>query len=57
MKKQVDDITKEVKDYLTFIEEDSEQESLSMKGEKKANVSRDEIDNHLIQTVLQEYFP
>lgn len=60
MKKQVDNITKEVKEYLAFIEADIQEDSLSAKTvrmEKKAKISKDEEENHLIQSVLQEYFP
>lgn len=57
IKKQVDDITKEVKAYLTFIEEDIEQEPQKAKKQKTVKVSKDEVENHLIQTVLKEYFP
>ena len=60
MKKQVDEITKEVKEYLAFIEADIQEDSLSKRAvrmEKKAKISKDEAENHLIQSVLQEYFP
>lgn len=57
IKKQVDTITKEVKAYLTFIEEDVEQEKKLEKGENTRKISKDEVENRLIQAVLKEYFP
>ena len=57
IKKQVDNITKEVKAYLSFIEEDIGQEVQSVKKERTMKISKDEAENHLIQAVLKEYFP
>lgn len=61
MKKQVDEITKEVKAYLTFIEtevkEETKEEPIFGKTEKTVKISKDEAENRLIQAVLQEYFP
>ncbi|MBQ6843079.1 MAG: hypothetical protein IJO60_00415 [Agathobacter sp.] len=57
LKKQVDSITKEVKDYLTFIEEETELEELPKNQESMIKISKDERENHLIQAVLGEYFP
>lgn len=71
MKKQVDEITKEVKSYLSFIEDDivqekiqeenlkknSKEDKLDIKTEKNGKISKDEAENRLIQAVLQEYFP
>lgn len=58
MKKQVDEITKEVTNYISYITEDMEEEgkkedvsSISMK--KKQN---EDAQNRLIQEVLGEYF-
>lgn len=56
LKKQVDNIIKEVKAYLTFIEEEAELEDLSQ-PQKNVKISKEEAENHLIQSVLQEYFP
>ena len=57
IKKQIDDITKEVKDYISFIEEDIEQETLSAAKKNTIKQSKDEEENHIIQAVLKEYFP
>jgi len=57
LKKQVDSITKEVKAYLTFIEEEAELEELPKNQESMIKISKDERENHLIQAVLGEYFP
>lgn len=57
LKKQVDEITKEVKAYLAFIEEESELEESPVCFQKEIKISKDEAENHLIQAVLQEYFP
>ena len=57
VKKQIDGIMKEVKAYLNFLEEDTEQEIQQEKGEKTRKISKDEVENRLIQAVLKEYFP
>ena len=60
IKKQIDTITKEVTQYLVFLEEDMEEETFiknSESGEYKAEISQEEAQNHLIQAVLKEYFP
>ena len=57
MKKQIDMIMKEVKAYLTFLEEDTQQEVQQVKREKTRKISKDEVENRLIQAVLKEYFP
>lgn len=55
LKKQVDNIVKEVKAYLTFIEEEELEEVAPI--QKNVKISKEEAENHLIQSVLQEYFP
>ncbi len=70
MQKQIDEITKEVKAYLNFIEEEAEetpQEQIVLnkiqyeKMEKSAfsdrKQSQEEQQTRLIQEVLGEYFP
>ena len=57
MKKQVDDITKEVHAYLSFLENDVEKEIAETKLEAVQKIGKDEAENRLIQAVLQEYFP
>jgi predicted PurR-regulated permease PerM len=57
LKKQVDTITKEVKAYLAFIEEEVESESVPENQKNIAKISKEEMENQVIQAVLQEYFP
>ena len=57
VKKQVDDITKEVKAYLDFVEEDVQQESIQNNRKTIERKANDEDENRLIQAVLKEYFP
>lgn len=69
MKKQVDEVTKEVMNYISYITEDMEeeniQEPISVKKENKneekyvkslSKKEKDEAQNRLIQAVLGEYF-
>lgn len=57
VKKQLDNITKEVKEYLIFIEEDIGQDAQKETENLSSKPSKDEVQNRLIQAVLQEYFP
>ena len=60
IKKQIDTITKEVTQYLTFLEEDMEEDTIiknSESGGNKVKLSKEEAHNYLIQAVLKEYFP
>ena len=66
MKKQVDKITKEVMNYISYITEDMEEEilqdtSLARKekslGKELGKKEQEEAQNRLIQAVLGEYFP
>lgn len=63
MKKQVEDVIKEVKNYITFVteEEDVTEVKDSAKREKavrsiEMGEDRDALENKLIQSVLGEYF-
>ena len=56
IKEQIDQITKEVKDYLKFIEEDISQEDKIIK-EKQSEKKKEDVQNYIIQSVLKEYFP
>ena len=60
MKKQMDDITKEVMNYISYIteeiEEENAKESMS-KGRKIGQKEREEAQNRLIQAVLGDFFP
>ena len=58
IKKQIDNITKEINDYLTYIaNEESENINSEMIFEKKEKNMRESAQNQLIQSVLSEYFP
>ena len=56
MKKQVDDITKEVTNYISYITQEIEEESVP-KGRKTSQKEKEEAQNHLIQAVLGDFFP
>lgn len=69
MKKQVDEITKEVINYISYITADMEeeiiQEPISVKKEPKkeekttkklSRNEKEEAENRLIEAVLSEYF-
>ena len=51
MKKQVDEIIREVKDYVSYITESEETIKIEERTGKEA------VQNQLIQAVLGEYFP
>jgi hypothetical protein len=53
LKKQTDDIIKEVKNYLDCVLEEPEEPVHN----KKVNSDKDERQNRIIQAVLGEYFP
>lgn len=53
LKKQTDDIVKEVKSYLDFILEDVQ----IAETKKVKDTGREELSNTIIQSVLKEYFP
>lgn len=55
MKKQVDEIVREVNAYITYITEDVDEGARSEK--RKENKQQEEHQNQLIQAVLGEYFP
>lgn len=60
MKKQVDKITQEVMQYISYVTEDLETEKEENKPyvtPKQAQNKKEEVQNHLIQAVLGEYFP
>lgn len=62
MKKQVDDVIKEIHGYITFVTEEVEEEipvrkeTPSKSSLGKSKESQDELQNKLIQSVLGEYF-
>ena len=59
MKKQIDEIVKEVTNYLSYITEETEEEL--EKEKQMINTSqikeKEEAQSRLIQAVLGEYFP
>lgn len=59
MKKQIDNITKEVSQYISFITDDIEEEQkIEMSvSPKLVEKKPEEAQNRLIQAVLGEYFP
>lgn len=57
MKKQVDMVTKEVMNYISYVTEDIEKEKDEEKLPQKHTKKEDEeAQNRLIQAVLGEYF-
>ncbi|MBQ8626449.1 MAG: hypothetical protein IJ419_09855 [Agathobacter sp.] len=68
LKKQTDDIVKEVKAYVAYITEEVEEESTEQNirlqkqafpagGKIQGIPSKEETQSHIIQAVLGEYFP
>lgn len=69
MKKQIDDITKEVMNYISYVTEDLEGEISVDRGsennskrtteikKKNAKIEKEDAQNQLIQAILGEYFP
>ena len=63
LKKQIRGVIKEVTDYLNYItaeETPSEQEEIQpypTGKNRRQSMAKEEAQNRLIQTVLQEYFP
>lgn len=56
LKKQTDDIVKEVKSYLECVLEDSG-EAVSEEVHKETFQAKEEQQNRIIQAVLGEFFP
>lgn len=58
MKKQMDKVTQEVMQYISYVTEDMEEDVfLETKEEKICKTEREEAQNRLIQAVLGEFFP
>ena len=57
LKAQVDEITKEVKDYISFIIEDEDSSEADTPKDLRDVKSGDAIQSSLIQSVLGEFFP
>lgn len=57
VKRQIDQIIKEVREYLNFIEEDIHQEEEKTIKENIPQKKKDDAQNYIIQAVLKEYFP
>ena len=58
MKAQVDEVTQEVRKYISFIleEEENTKEKVPKNQEKKEKISIDEANNSWIQSVLGDFF-
>ena len=64
MKKQVDEITQEVTNYISYITEEMQEEleepqqekNIISKPNRTEKMEQDEAQNRLIQAVLGEYF-
>lgn len=62
IKKQVEDVIKEIQGYIAFVTEEIEEEEPARKEVQpkvvigKSKESQDELQNKLIQSVLGEYF-
>ena len=62
MKKQVDDVVKEILSYISFVTEEPQEEMQEKLESEPSMISRkkkenqDELQNKLIQSVLGEYF-
>ena len=63
IKKQLDEITKEVSNYISYVTEDMMEETQelstkeSVERHRQKKVDKEEVQNSLIQAVLGEYFP
>ena len=58
MKKQIDNITKEVYQYISFVTDDIEEQKIEMSvSPKLVEKKPEEAQNRLIQAGLGEYFP
>ena len=59
IKKQIDKITKEVTNYISYITEETEAEFVEEEQVHKWERAKEkeEVQNRLIQEVLSEYFP
>lgn len=59
MKKQIDEIVKEVTNYLSYVTEETEEEQEIETSVIKASQikEKEEAQSRLIQAVLGEYFP
>ena len=60
LKTKVDDITKEVENYIAFLTEDVSEERIQTESKQRKiskSVQMEESKNQLIQAVLKEYFP
>lgn len=59
MKKQIDEITREVMNYISFVTKEEEEETVESSEIRKATYKKEveEAKNRLIEAVLGEYFP
>lgn len=57
MKKEMDKVGEQVKNYLNIVLENDEEDVSETDDIKMKNLRRDEEENRIISTVLQEIFP
>lgn len=57
MKKEMDKVGAQVRDYLDIVLQNDEEDTLETKNVNLINAKRDEEENRIISTVLQEIFP
>ena len=57
MKKEMDKICEQVKNYLDYVLENDEDETPESDTDATVRAKRDEEENRIISTVLQEIFP
>lgn len=67
LKKQTDDIVKEVNAYVAYVTKETEEEEIQSapavtpekaeRGRLSENISKEEAQSRIIQAVLGEYFP
>ena len=57
MKKEMDKVTEQVRNYLNIVLENEEENTVENACAKMPDSKRDEEENRIISTVLQEIFP
>ena len=57
MKKEMDKTFEQVKNYIDYVLENDEDETLESDTDATVRAKRDEEENRIISTVLQEIFP
>ena len=60
IEKQIDEIKAEVKNYILFVTEDTDdaiKETYNIEEKKRFREKKEDVESRLIQSVLREYFP